>query len=63
VIDMTGPIFVVSCCNSLDNRIVLALMNHFNWFFYFKQHYLSFNELSCFFGVVVWLIPFEFMVL
>ncbi|KAJ3350418.1 hypothetical protein HDU91_006251, partial [Kappamyces sp. JEL0680] len=39
-----------------------AIVNHFNWFFYFKAHAFKFSELVSFFGLVVWLIPFMFMV-
>ncbi len=67
MIDMSGPIFVVSCgtivnLDRIDCFVVLAICNHFNWFFFFKTKYFVFNELVSFFGICVWLIPFMLLI-
>jgi hypothetical protein len=40
----------------------LAIANHFNWFFFFKTKVFKFSELVSFFGLIVWLVPFQYMV-
>jgi hypothetical protein len=54
VIDMSGPIFILSC--------ILAILNHFSWFVFFKTYRHSFSDLVSFFTILVWLVPFMFMI-
>eukprot|EP01103_Thecamoeba_quadrilineata_P003161 TRINITY_DN1296_c0_g1_i2.p1 TRINITY_DN1296_c0_g1~~TRINITY_DN1296_c0_g1_i2.p1 ORF type:complete len:143 (+),score=17.74 TRINITY_DN1296_c0_g1_i2:261-689(+) len=42
--------------------IVLAILDHFLWFFYFTSVYYPFNEILAFFIICVWMIPFGFFV-
>lgn len=41
---------------------VLALCNHFIWFYYFSSSYYRFVEIVSFFSLCVWLIPFSYFV-
>ncbi|KAI9034237.1 TEX261 protein [Hyaloraphidium curvatum] len=54
MISLTSPEFIGSC--------VLAVGDHFLWFNYFSSRYASFWEISTFFGIFVWLVPFMFFV-
>lgn len=41
---------------------MLALVNHFVWFYYFSSAYYRFTEVVSFFALCVWLIPFAYFV-
>src|SRR5690242_7422605 len=41
---------------------VLALCNHFCWFYFFTSYYLPFSQVLSFFMICVWLIPFAFFI-
>ncbi|KAJ1554424.1 erv26 super protein [Cladochytrium tenue] len=53
-IQLLDPPFVASC--------VLVLADHLLWFWYFLSHPLRFSEISAFFGVIVWLVPFTYFI-
>ncbi|KAI8899451.1 transmembrane adaptor Erv26, partial [Globomyces pollinis-pini] len=54
VVDLTGPIFVVSC--------VLALINHFLWLDFFRSNRYRMLDMISFFCLLVWLLPFLFII-
>ena len=41
---------------------VLVFADHFLWFFYFSDHYHPFTEVSTFFGICIWIVPFLFFI-
>ena len=55
VIQLTDPVFLLSC--------VLSVVNHFLWFSHFTSfRQYEFNQVSGFFLFVVWLVPFMFFI-
>lgn len=50
----SDPIFIISC--------LLSTINHFIWFYHFKSGYWSVEELTSFFGIIVWFLPFCFII-
>jgi hypothetical protein len=55
VIGLTDFAFVTSC--------VLVVADHFMWFAYFTQNRrFSFAEITCFFFICIWLVPFQFFI-
>ncbi|KAI9352656.1 transmembrane adaptor Erv26 [Obelidium mucronatum] len=55
-IQLDDPYFIISC--------VLAVVDHFMWFFWFADanHFHRFMDISAFFGLMVWLVPFMFFI-
>ncbi|KAI9208751.1 transmembrane adaptor Erv26 [Polychytrium aggregatum] len=53
-IPIVDPVFIISC--------VLAVADHFLWFWHFSSQYHPFAEVATFFGLCVWLVPFMFFV-
>lgn len=37
-------------------------LDHFLWFYYFTQQWHEFSEITAFFVVMVWLIPFSYFI-
>ncbi|ORY35187.1 DUF396-domain-containing protein [Rhizoclosmatium globosum] len=55
-IQLDDPFFIISC--------VLAVADHFLWFFWFAEanHFHRFMDISAFFGLMIWLVPFMFFI-
>lgn len=58
-IDLKSPIFIASC--------ILVVINHYLWFNYFSEarygnKIITFAEVSSFFGICIWFIPFALFV-
>ncbi|KAH3682261.1 hypothetical protein WICPIJ_006771 [Wickerhamomyces pijperi] len=58
-IDLKSPIFIASC--------ILVVVNHYLWFNHFSEarygsKIITFAEVSSFFGICIWFIPFALFV-
>ncbi|RIA96537.1 transmembrane adaptor Erv26-domain-containing protein [Glomus cerebriforme] len=53
-IQLTSLPFIASCA--------LVLADHFLWFQYFTSRYFVFADITAFFGICVWLIPFAYFI-
>ncbi|RKP21627.1 hypothetical protein ROZALSC1DRAFT_9766, partial [Rozella allomycis CSF55] len=57
-IDVTSPKLIISA--------LLAVIDHFVWFFYFTSYYFAYSkkiiQVATFFSLFVWLVPFLFFV-
>ncbi|KAH6559905.1 hypothetical protein BASA50_008994 [Batrachochytrium salamandrivorans] len=53
-IQVTSIRFIVSC--------VLAVADHFSWFFYFAHRRNTVAEVGSFFAILVWMVPFLFFI-
>mmetsp|Transcript_6305 Transcript_6305/g.17823 ORF Transcript_6305/g.17823 Transcript_6305/m.17823 type:complete len:206 (-) Transcript_6305:1166-1783(-) len=42
--------------------VVLSLVNHFLWFYYFANNYYDYRDVLSFFTVCVWMVPFSFFI-
>lgn len=52
--NLASPIFITSC--------VLSIVNHFVWFWYFSSVYHQFSVVASFFGLMVWMVPFQLFI-
>ncbi|XJO71440.1 hypothetical protein BDV3_000954 [Batrachochytrium dendrobatidis] len=53
-IEATSVKFIISC--------LLAVADHFVWFFYFSSRHYSISEIGSFFAILVWMVPFLFFI-